>query len=121
MKKIPKNFKLSNDIYHVDIYVFAGHTYEQAQKLWYKRIKHQGPVNKDDGRKAASVFVYEYNRKPMVWFRDVKPSAATMAHEGLHLVHYILSTLGLNLTDESEEAYTYLLEWFIRQLEKSLR
>lgn len=34
-----------------------------------------------------------------------------VAHESLHLTHHILNTCGCKLTNSSEEAYTYLLQY----------
>ena len=43
-----------------------------------------------------------------------------VAHESLHLTHYILNRAGLTLTPESEEAYTYLQAQIIRDILKEI-
>lgn len=40
---------------------------------------------------------------------------SALAHEVFHHVAYTFSKVGLPLTDESEEAYCYYLEWLIRK------
>ena len=39
-----------------------------------------------------------------------------IAHESLHAVSFIFQVIGIKLTDESEEAYTYLLDYIILQI-----
>lgn len=51
----------------------------------------------------------------VIW---LKPSAdvPTMAHEALHATWYLLKDKGLRLSEDSEEAYTYMLEWLLREI-----
>lgn len=44
----------------------------------------------------------------------------TIVHEALHLVHYIARDVGITLSKESEEAYTYLLGHITRELVKMM-
>ena len=39
-----------------------------------------------------------------------------VAHEALHVVHSILSTIGFELDDNSQEAYAYLIEWVVDEI-----
>lgn len=43
-------------------------------------------------------------------------SVENVAHETMHLTHYVLRCAGLNLTKESEEAYTYLQGHVMKQI-----
>lgn len=47
-------------------------------------------------------------------------TTALVAHESLHLTHYVLRRAGLNLTESSEEAYTYLLQDIMEQILKEI-
>lgn len=43
-----------------------------------------------------------------------------LSHEILHATFELLKSRGLSLSDESEEAYTYLMDFYIRNLYKNL-
>ena len=44
-----------------------------------------------------------------------KITHGNVAHEAFHAVHYLLDTVGMKLTDESQEAYAYLLDWVVEE------
>lgn len=46
---------------------------------------------------------------------DWVETTGTVVHEAIHLVHYILRRARLPLTEESEEAYTYLTESIVEE------
>jgi hypothetical protein len=47
-------------------------------------------------------------------------SAAVIAHEAFHAAAYMLHRAGLTLSDASEEAFAYLLEWLVRGITSCL-
>lgn len=47
-------------------------------------------------------------------------TVSLVAHESLHLTHYILNRAGLTLKPESEEAFTYLQAQIIRDILKQM-
>ena len=47
-------------------------------------------------------------------------TVSLVAHESLHLTHYILDRAGLTLKPESEEAFTYLQAQIIRDILKEM-
>lgn len=47
-------------------------------------------------------------------------TVALVAHESLHLTHYILNRAGLTLKPESEEAFTYLQAQIIKDILKEI-
>lgn len=42
-------------------------------------------------------------------------SQATLAHECLHITHYVLDYAGMHLTESSSEAFTYYMGWLYRE------
>lgn len=46
--------------------------------------------------------------------------AGMIAHEALHATNYILEYIGMELTEQSEESYTYLLQWIVNESHKLL-
>jgi hypothetical protein len=48
-------------------------------------------------------------------FKD-KPSAGTIAHECFHAITFLFKRLGITLTEGSDEAWAYLLEYLVDQI-----
>lgn len=51
-----------------------------------------------------------------IWFREVQPPASLVAHETLHATAHMLRQIGMPLTPDSEEAYTYLQQYLIKEI-----
>lgn len=51
---------------------------------------------------------------------DWSDTVAVVSHECLHLTHYIARNAGLTLSQESEEAYTYLQAYLLREIIKKM-
>ena len=53
----------------------------------------------------------------------IKPNANinTICHESLHVVTAVLAHAGLKLTDDSEEAYAYLIGWVSERIDKAIK
>jgi hypothetical protein len=47
-----------------------------------------------------------------------KVTHGVIAHEVMHAVHEILTTIGMKLSNDSEEAYAYLTGWLIDKVYK---
>ena len=50
-----------------------------------------------------------------VCYFNKKCTIPLLAHELLHVVIYILSRAGISLSNDSDEAYTYLLEFLMKK------
>ena len=58
------------------------------------------------------------NNAIVLWLRHkpVSPyTIAVLAHEAFHATDFILDNAGLKLTNESDEAYAYLLDFIVRE------
>lgn len=55
-----------------------------------------------------------------IWLRPETASVPILAHEALHAVWDVLGRKGLYLSNESEEAFTYYLEWMLREAERRM-
>lgn len=52
----------------------------------------------------------------VIWLPE-RAGAGIVSHEAFHATRYILECKGLGeLSDETEEAYAYLLDWIVRQI-----
>jgi hypothetical protein len=56
-------------------------------------------------------FIMSFNHGDS-WVQTV----GTVVHEATHLVHYAFRRAGITLTEESEEAYTYLIQETVEQI-----
>ncbi len=112
-----KRYYINDEIYQSDILVFTGGTCDEA--VDYIR-------NKYDIETAPRLSPTEFvNARVMsnpgfkgcaLWFKRPKPPASLVAHEVLHIAHHILGGSGLTLTDESEEAYAYYIDWLTKKI-----
>lgn len=73
----------------------------------------RGAVTMYDGTTTpGNVFVY-FPRTPQ---HDDPQDIGAVTHELLHVTHKILMRKGVKLCEESEEAFTYLAEFLVREL-----
>jgi len=112
-KLLPKFQHIWIDLYRINIYwircSFDG--YRQRARLEFG-------VEPSIRPKADARFrVYEKMGEDIVviWLSE-KADNAAVAHECVHVVHWILSDRGMQLTDASEEAYAYLVEYIMRKI-----
>lgn len=90
--------------------VFVGGTSEDF-KAWAK--KHLD-ADITTGSNAAGHAYVEYGKPWLVWVDTLK-NVPALAHEALHVAAGILEGRGLEYSKASEEAYTYTMEYIIRQ------
>ena len=57
----------------------------------------------------------EHGTLAAIWLRP-DAGAGVMSHEALHAVFYVLDNKGLRLCDDSEEAFTYYLQWLMAEI-----
>lgn len=71
------------------------------------------------GDGACQVYTKKGQDIVVLWFSPKckgKHLLLIKVHECIHAAHYILSRRGLKLSDDSEEAYTYLVDFLMRKL-----
>lgn len=56
-----------------------------------------------------------YGTVVAIWLRPRVAGVPVLAHEILHAVQYVLDGKGLSLSDQTDEAYTYYLEFLLRE------
>lgn len=52
----------------------------------------------------------------LVFWIAAHADVSVIAHEAFHATYWILKRKGLSLDESSEEAYTYFLEWLVREI-----
>jgi len=67
--------------------------------------------------RVGACFLQDGCNNTGIWVRE-EDDVATIAHECLHASIFILGNAGISLTESSEEAYTYLLSYFVDEFSK---
>lgn len=114
-KKI-RTFKIQNDVWRNMLFVRLGGSGDQALK-WFERKFGENPKPTVVAESNGSTIYDTGEKSHLIWFSEQKPSGSLVSHEALHSVKHVLTCSGLGpLTDETEEAYAYLLGWTVRQI-----
>lgn len=105
-------------MYHFDVYV----SFHQTDKQLRKSLKEKSDLEKDDidyildpENNEFSAALCFTNRKKQTCVIRIKQEAspsqimAHLSHEIFHAAVFILHSSGLKLTDDSEEAFAYLI------------
>ena len=58
-------------------------------------------------------------KPPIIWFSDIKDSSVVQ-HELLHVTIDMMKWAGIELNDETEEVYTYQLQYLTKQFYKQV-
>lgn len=122
-----KHFLVHVDVYNVDI-VFCSGMNESEIKTTLKKVagKNYDQFNEtfldhwDKGKQNVGRmchfmggFVIMMKPKECKGFRMF---VSVLVHELSHVTHYLLRDRGMELSQETEEAYTYLVEYLTRQI-----
>ena len=105
---------LYSETYRQNIYYVAC-----SPKEYIKLIQHEFNCVPDVSAKKQGAKFEVYIKKDVeicvIWITD-KKRLDFLAHECMHATHYILANRGLWLTDSSEEAYAYLMQWIVSNI-----
>lgn len=89
--------------------VLVGGTYDQFKRFVKRYIGEDVNV----GSHSAGHAYVAYGQPWMLWIESRK-NVGALAHEALHVTSGVLEARGMSLRNESEEAYTYTMEFIIR-------
>lgn len=127
----PLIFAISVNPYKQDCVVVVNGTIQDAIKFLKKQKTKNGEITakfieenleemtKSIPEQGAGVLFTELPKGYLMMFNHEESWIKTttlVAHESLHLVHYVLQRAGLILSQSSEEAYTYLLADIMEQI-----
>ena len=105
-------------IYGARFLVIKGGKLNDAIARFSKSIK-VTPWTKDY-EPGAHFAAYTTHNGGLIWFSK-HATASLVSHEAFHATYFILTRAGLKLTDESEEAYSYYLEFLVREITAKIR
>lgn len=125
MKTKPKpkivRFSKVNDVYQYRLFVILGGTGKEAERWMLKKFKadkvnsspDDEPASPEKRNRGATLYL-PGESSHVLWFSLLSPGAGIISHEALHSVHHISRVIGLGgLTDDTEEAYAYLVAWTV--------
>jgi hypothetical protein len=100
------------ELYNTNIWV----SYGTPKDYFIKQVKHELHTDitlqhSTNGRYIQ--FTKDNIAINWIWTNDKSP--ILLAHEAFHAAHCILQSKGLRLTDDSEEAYAYFIEFIMRK------
>jgi hypothetical protein len=107
---------------YIDLYGFDIYFIRCRRAMYERKIETEfdleAPVKQN---KAATSEIYQKDGRliGVIWLCETA-THAHLAHEVFHAVHFFLQNRGLSLTDASEEAYAYLIQWMFEKIEAVL-
>lgn len=102
-----------DDVWRQNYYYVCCPTHEELRKIIKKELNIDLEIKENT---EGTFYVLESNGVQiyLIWTKYKK--ANIICHELMHAVSYGLRHKGLPLSDESEEAYCYLLDFLVRKL-----
>jgi len=111
----PRTATISVDIYSLDIFVQRGGLVNDCIKQYAKLIKVPAwQVEESDTRQGMFINC-DPHKCSAIWLSD-KASFGSVTHEVFHLAHHVLAKYGFTLTESSEEAYAYFIQYVTNEI-----
>lgn len=117
-KRRPQGWTFYNSVYPCRIHIRLD-TDPKVAVRWVNQKLGSGFESGADLGTAARTFHEDDCADAAIVFYGL-PDDGTMAHEAFHVVRHIMATIGMPLSDESDEAYAYLLGWLVREISRRL-
>lgn len=109
-----KPLKINGGTFDLDIYVYTG-----TDTTYLKR--EIGDITKIEingcNFEARGLTFYNYSYPIVIWFPEYPKDNSILNHELLHAVIALMQWANIPLTNETEEIYTYELQYLTKQLE----
>lgn len=115
------NFSFPCEIYHCTIFVSIGKP-DAAMRKFLKCLEKHGYNHKsyeEDERKLSGSIELLGVGNLLIWLEELPTdgvSHGVMSHEIFHAAVAILRRVNMPLTQDSEEAFSYLVGWITRKI-----
>src|SRR2546425_433875 len=110
--------KVINDpIYGGAFMLQIGGSLNKLLAKYSKALNIEKWVVEENSRRRGHFAGLDTHKGGCIWFKDLK-NYGTIAHEALHATYHVMLHMDIKLDDNSEEIYTYYLEWLINQILK---
>lgn len=122
-KKLPrsKRFEILDDVYGVSVLVITGIDWKRsrAEIIKWMNWDEREPLIKEALEFGGPAGLFHDSRNGgrfVLYFERAEPGAGELAHECFHLVHRRFQQCAVQLSEESQEAWAYYLDWWIRKI-----
>lgn len=118
-----KAIRLKDPVYQADLFLLAGSL--DDLRAWAHRRDPTGDARNAIGSRLSQGKCLTHiwsngSREWWIWFPTSTPASCHVLHEVLHVTFYVLRDRGLELTDASDEAFTYYAEMLFNQVNAAL-
>jgi len=104
-------------LYQANFYYIPANSYKEYARIIDKQLKIKSIFS--DKTSGAGFEVYEKDNTDVGFIWAPKGKWDLISHECFHASHWLMANRGLKLTDDSEEAYAYLLQFIVGQIKDS--
>lgn len=118
-----KHFLIEDEVFNRKIYVVVGDPEKSRNHLKRKfKLSYEDcdSISKENDGCYFSVTNHKSQRKVFViWvknFRNTPGDIAVVAHEILHLTFAVMCYIGVKISDDSEEAFTYYMDSILKKV-----
>ena len=119
-EKVPKSYKtytIPAGTFDLDVQIIV--TEDTAFAVKYINENFDSTIKASDLDARAVTFGTVDGKPPIVWFSDIEDSSVVQ-HELLHVTIDMMKWAGIELNDETEEVYTYQLQYLTKQFYKQV-
>jgi hypothetical protein len=108
--------RIVNDTFQYALFVRIGGTREGAIQWFEKKFSAERPEVQNVNGPTGTTFYKNYETSHLIWFAET-PTPGITAHEALHSVRHVLTTIGFpEMCEQNEEAFAYLLQWTVNRI-----
>lgn len=114
-------FKISFGSYGDSAYIIVTDDINKAYSFIYNNS--DSTIDIKDLQSSSGVTVANGYGLPTIWLRDTSLTAESIGvinHEIFHLTYYIMHRAGIPLSDDTDEAYAYELDYISSQIYKHI-
>lgn len=109
-----KLIHIYDEMFQANIYV----SYGVSKDDFIKQIKKYLGLDydKDKLRNGKMAVFFNDKGEEIVWIWTESKQVDILAHEASHATNYILSRAGIKLSDDSDEAFAYYIQYIINKV-----
>lgn len=121
----PINFIIPLVVYPFTVVVFINTDNDDVEKILTERQINYTDVNVRQGsdtRRGRTIIFKDNNVLIRMFEFKRNPSGyGYLAHEIFHAVEFVMERIGMKLSNKSNEAYTYLVQYLTKEIYKKLQ
>jgi hypothetical protein len=119
----PKHFTINYTVYQFDLFVSIGESDKTIRNILQRKLPKDVHSDIDDvflmntsGNLLGRVYMFSTGQTIIRFLK--KPTQGVIAHEALHAVELLMRTIG---NKKVNEAWNYLLEYIVNEINKKIK